>query len=150
MTAVAAESLAEYAGQKVVLTYTNKDGNEVKLEGTAEAASAAGLVIKPKGRQNLELIEPDQIKDIAYAPDKPKKLAQGEVLNLKYGQGRKHILDRHGIALSEAEKLPEEDALNWHKGVDHTDLGHVHVETKTKAKKDEAEGDSEESPAEES
>lgn len=136
---VAVAELEQYAGQKVVLVYTPSGENEAtEVEGTAEAANQMGVLLKPKGRQNMELIEVAQIEDIRFAPEKAKDLKAQELQLVKYGSARKHVLDRHGVTLAEANAMSEEDALSTHAEIDHTGLGHVHVEKKKDEKKDEA------------
>jgi hypothetical protein len=128
---VTPEDLDQFAGQKVVVTYQPKGKTEnVEVEGLAEAANAMGIVLKPKGRQNNELIEIDQIDEVVFAPEKLKELKQQDLTPLKYGAARKHLLDRHAGKLNKVNSLSEEDALKAHADTDHSNLGHQHVEKK--------------------
>lgn len=119
--------LSQYAGQKVIVTYVPDGENEAKeVEGTAEAANAQAVVLKPKGRQNVELIAAGQIEEISFAPEKAKELKTQELAVVKYGAARKHLLDRHAGRLDKVNKLSEEDALTAHADTDHKNLGHNH------------------------
>jgi hypothetical protein len=85
-----------------------------------------GILLKPKGRQNVELIEIEQIEDVRFAPEKPKDLKAQRMDETKYGAARKHLLDRHAGRLDKVNKLSEEDALKAHADTDHSNLGHFH------------------------
>lgn len=135
---VTAEEITQYEGQKVVIVRNLPDAPEaVELEGTAEKANALGVLLKPKGRQNLELIEMSEIEEIRFVSEKPKELKPAELKLVGYGNARKHLADRHGLKLSEVKDLTEEDALIQHNETDHSDVSHVHVEKKADDKKDE-------------
>lgn len=134
-----AEDFSKYQGQKVIVQVkldTPNDNGEtlVEIEGKAEAANALGILLKPKGRTQVELIEADKIEGVEFAPEKERKLTAKPLLIVKYGQARNHLLERHGMTLTEANAISEEDALSQHDDFDHesADLGHVHKEKESK------------------
>lgn len=119
--------LEQFAGQKVIVKYVPDGETDLKeVEGTAEAANEKAVVLKPKGRQNVELIAASQIEEISFAPEKAKDLKVQELAVVKYGSARKHLLDRHAGRLDKVNKLSEEDALEAHASTDHSNLGHNH------------------------
>jgi hypothetical protein len=127
--AVNPEDLAQYTGAKVVVIVRKEDRNE-EVEGTVDTAMPTALLLKPKGRTNLELIEPSQIEEISFAPEKPKELKPKRVAKLKFGQARQHLLDRHGEPLTVVNEMTEEAAWEMHNEIDHVEenLGHWHGE----------------------
>lgn len=132
---VTAEEITQYEGQKVVIVRNLPDSTEaVELEGTAEKANALGVLLKPKGRQNFELIEMDEIEEIRFVSEKPKELKPADLKIVGYGNARKHLADRHGYTLSQIKDMAEEDALALHRQADHADISHVHVEKKAEDK----------------
>lgn len=140
--AVTAEDIEQYNGKKVLLTVPNPDteGESVELEGKAEAANAMGVLFKPKGRSNLELYELGNIVSITFAPEKEKKLTAKILRRVEYGNAKQHLGDRHGYTLESLNAMNEQEAYDFHKGVNHVeqDLSHVHGDKpdKTKANAD--------------
>lgn len=131
MTAVA--QLADYTGKKVIVTVNLAEPNEkgetaIEVEGKVESGNALGLLIKPKGRTNFELIDADKIEDVRLAPEADKKITASVLKDVELGQAKKHLLDRHGLTLTEVNGLDEEQAFSYHASLDHKalDLGHVH------------------------
>jgi len=133
---MAAQDYSEYTGKKVILTHS-KDGENVEVEGTVDSANALGVLIKPKGKTNLNLIEAKDIVEVRFAPEKPKTLKAKKLAPVQYGQARQHLADRHGYALSDLVDYSEADAYEFHKTIDHSDLGHKH-EVKEQAEAAEA------------
>ena len=125
---VAVAELEANIGKQVVLHLKQEDGSLKELEGKLEAASAAGLAFKEKGKSNLDLYMPDQVESLQAAPDKPKSVSQKKIKPIVEGQARQHLLDRHGVPLDWAKKASEKEAFEYHKNLDHSNLGHVHVE----------------------
>jgi hypothetical protein len=126
-------SLSTYEGKKVIVTVNLKEPNEkgesaIEIEGTAQNANDLGILLKPKGKTNLELIEAADIEDVRYAPEPDKKLTAKSLKDVEYGQAKQHLLDRHGLTLTDINSLTEQAALDYHSGLDHKalDLGHVH------------------------
>jgi hypothetical protein len=126
-------SLATYEGKKVIITVNLKAPNDagetaIEVEGTAQAANELGILLKPKGRTNLDLIEAADIEDIKLAPEPDKKLAAKTLKDVELGNAKQHLLDRHGLTLADVNALTEESAFSYHSTLDHKalDLGHVH------------------------
>lgn len=128
--------LEEYVGKKVILVHHQNGPDAVEVEGTISVASAAGVMIKPKGKTNFEIIDLDAIDDIRLAPESTpaqraaKRIKVKQVKEVTLGQARAHLLERHGWTLVKANGTTEEDAFLAHQAIDHValDLGHVHTE----------------------
>lgn len=125
---VAVQELTGFQGKRVVLHVIAEDGSVTEVEGKIEAASEAGVAFKEKGKSGLELYIPEQIESIQPAPDRPKAVARKKMKPVARGAVRQHLLDRHGVQLSWAKAANEDDAFAYHESLDHTDLGHHHVE----------------------
>lgn len=129
MTVTAVE-IEQYAGKKVIVTlFSLPEGEEsVELEGKAEAANALGILLKPKGKTNFELIELSNIASVSLAPEKDIVLKARTLKLVELGQAKAHLLERHAYTLSEVNGLGEEQASDLHHQIDHPveDLGHVH------------------------
>lgn len=143
--AISAKDLVKYDGKQVILHLVQEDGSAKEMEGKVEAASEAGMAFKEKGKRDVELIMPSDIEEIAFAPEKPKRITQKKLKPVTVTNVRQHLVDRHGMSRSEANSITDEEALELHDQVDHKDLGHKHV-----SDEDENEGDSEGSDSEES
>lgn len=113
---------SEFTDKKVTLQLTDNS----TVEGTVEAGSAVGVVFKEKGQRGTKLIEASQIAAIELVAEAPKKLKQRTLPIVTEGKVREHLIERHGYAVSEIEKLSEDDAKTFHDGLDHSDLGHKH------------------------
>lgn len=142
---VAVAELEANINKSVILHVKQEDGSLKELEGKIEAASEAGLAFKEKGKSNLDLYLPGQVESLQAAPDKPKPVSQKKLKPITLGQARQHLLDRHGVPLDWAKQNSEEAAFEYHKTLDHANLGHVHVEPeqteRDKALADEPSGD---------
>lgn len=125
---VEVEQLESFVGKQVILHVRNEDGTLAELEGKIEAASVAGLAFKPKGQSSLDLYMPNQIEELQAAPEKPKPVTQKKLKPITLGQARQHLLDRHGVELSWAKEADEQAAFDYHAGLDHSNLGHIHKE----------------------
>lgn len=127
--------LSKYEGQKVIVqvkldTPDESGATLIEVEGKAEAANALGILIKPKGRTQVELIEASKIESVEIAPESEKKLAAKSLAIVDLGKARQHLLDRHGLTLDEANGLTEEAAFDYHNEVEHGGLGHKHEDKK--------------------
>lgn len=125
--------LTKYEGQRIIVQVKLDEPNEkgetlIEVEGKAEAANALGILLKPKGRTQVELIEAAKIESVEFAPEAPKKIAVKTIAVVDYGKARQHLADRHGQNLDTVNALTEEEALDQHNALDHTGLGHVHGE----------------------
>lgn len=121
-------TLEDFDGKQVILTLIEDDGSAREVEGKVEAASAAGVAFKEKGKRDVELVEPKSIEEIALAPIKPKTLAQKKLKPVAEQNSRQHLLDRHGYDRSVVNGMSDEQAFAEHEDIDHSDLGHKHVE----------------------
>lgn len=135
--------LAQFQGNKVVVQVLLDEPNEkgetlIELEGKAEAANALGVLIKPKGRTQVELVERGKIESIELAPESEKKLTARSLLPVDFGKVRQHLLDRHGVTLEEVNGLTEESAQTYHNDLQHDGLGHKHEEKKPAEERAEA------------
>jgi hypothetical protein len=131
------DDLEQFAEAKVVVKYVPTGKTDLlEVEGTADAANTTGIVFKPKGRQNVILIEASQIEEIGFAPERAKEIKPQDMAILKYGSARKHLADRHGASIKALNALSEEDALSLHGDGSHDDLSHKHVEKKDEEKKE--------------
>lgn len=129
---VAVEELEKFSGKRVVLHVQQEDGTLAEIEGKVEAASAAGIAFKAKGKSNIDLVEPSQIEEIQAAPETPKKPTRKRRNLVEKGKAIQHLLDMHGVPLSWAKEATEEQAFEYHEGLDHSDLGHYHKAAKEK------------------
>lgn len=123
------ENIDQYQGKKIVLV-RNEPGktDAVELEGTATIANEMGILLKPKGKTSLELIDLDQIESVEFVVEKDKPLSRKTLKVVEYGAAKNHLLERHGFTLARVNELSEKDALKLHNSIDHEadDLGHVH------------------------
>lgn len=136
--------LTKYSGQRVVVQVKLDEPNDkgetlIEIEGKAEAANALGILIKPKGRTQVELVEVDKIESVELAPESEKKLSAKSLAILDLGKGRQHLLDRHGLTLEEVNQLNEEQAFDYHGELDHVELGLGHKHEEKKAAEERAE-----------
>lgn len=124
------EDLTQWKDRKVIVTInkTDSEGQPTaeEIEGVVENASAIGLLIKPKGKGTVEMVEATDIESIVPVAEKPKPLKSKSVKEIPFGQVRAHLLVSHGAQLSEINNMTEEDALKTHDAIDHADLGHQH------------------------
>lgn len=132
-TASVLENLEQHNGKKVVLTLVGPQTDDgepapTQVEGKVEMGNALGLLFKPKGKAQPELIEKDKILDIVPAPDKPKVLKAKSLKEVAADSVRSHLLERHGVDLDWANGATDEAAATYHDSLDHTQLklGHVH------------------------
>jgi hypothetical protein len=139
MTTAQTSEFDQYQGKKVILTVADateeNPGQTKEIEGTATAANALGIMLKPKGKTGLELYEADTIQSVAYAPEKEKELKAKTLKVVEYGNAKQHLVDRHGYKLSEINKMSEQEAFDFHNDLDHVELelGHVHGEKESAA-----------------
>ena len=135
-------TLEDFDGKQVILHLIKSDGSVSEVEGKVEAASAAGVAFKEKGKRDVDLVEPNTIEEIALAPVKPKNLTQKKLKPVTDSTARQHLLDRHGYDRSVVNGMDDDQAFEEHEDIDHDDLGHRHVEP------DEDDDNGDESPEE--
>mgnify|MGYP000969785004 CR=1 FL=1 len=127
---VSIQEIEKFVGKDAIIHLVQEDGTLKELTVKVEAATVAGVAYKEKGKTGLELTSPDQIEEISAAPVKPKAVVQKKVKPIELGGARQHLVDRHGVELSWAKEADEQAAFDYHAGLDHSNLGHVHVEAK--------------------
>lgn len=125
--------LAQYADQKVTLTFRQDDGEEVTKEGRVDTASAAGLLFKEKGKADLHIITPEAIVGIEVAPTKDPKVTVKKLQPIPLGRVRQHLADRHGYRPADLNAMSEQQAFDLHEQLDHTELAHKHEVPAAKA-----------------
>lgn len=132
--------LSEYTGKNVTVVRNLKeadaDGNTtVEVECKVQVGNEQGLLVKPKGKVQFDLIPAGEIEEVFLTPDKAKKLTASKIKHPQIGGIRRHLLDRHGVNLEWANGVTEEQAKEYHDSIDHVknDLGHVHVDKEEKA-----------------
>jgi hypothetical protein len=145
-----ADQLAEYTGKRVTVVRNLSEPNEagesaVEVEGQVQVGNELGLLIKPKGKLQFDLINLDEIEEISLVKEGSKPLKRSKIAHVKIGGARRHLLERHGVTLKWANEATEEQAKEYHDSLNHEelDLGHVHVDKadKDEKKDDDAAGD---------
>lgn len=133
-----ADKLAQFRNKRVKVVVNLPEKNEkgelaVEMEGTVQAGNELGLLIKPKGKVKFELIERGLIEEIVLVTEKSSELERTSLKPVKIGQARRHLMERHGYTLSQANALTEEEAMEIHEKIDHEadDLGHIHSDKST-------------------
>lgn len=132
-----AQNFDKYTGKKVVVVRTVSGQTEAEeIEGTCEVGNELGLLVKPKGKTQLELIDAESVVEVRYAEESVKKLARKTLKVVEFGQARSHLLERHGWTLAQVNGISEKEALDAHEQIDHeaNDLGHVHGDKKATAR----------------
>lgn len=127
---VTLEQLQSFVDKEAVFHVVQEDGSLKEITGTIKAATVAGVPYKEKGKSGLDLVTVDKIEEIAYAPVKPKPVTQKKLKPIELGNARQHLLDRHGVELSWGKEADENAAFEYHQTLDHSNLGHVHVDPK--------------------
>lgn len=135
------QDLTQFDGKKVVIVHNLAEANAKgelaeEVEGTALAANAMGVLLKPKGTTQATLIEAANIEEINFAPEKPKKLVIRWLKDVEYGNARQHLVSSHGYEVSKIESMEEGAALEFHMSLDHSDLAHRHGEKPAKGESD--------------
>lgn len=148
-TAIELTEIEKLVDKESELTLLAEDGTTSKVVGTVKAASAAGVAFKPKGQSSVKLLELREILAGEAAPEKPKPITQSKQKPVPEGQMRRHLATYHGISLKWCREATEEQAVEFHNGVDHSDLGHKHVAEEEKKEEAPAEAAStEQTPGE--
>lgn len=129
---VTIEDLQPYVDKEAVLHLIQEDESLKEVTGTIKLATAAGIGFKQKGKSGVDLLTVDQIEEIDYAPVKEKSVVQKKLDIIEFGKARQHLVDRHGVELQWAKDNDEKTAFDWHAGLDHSNLGHVHEAKKEK------------------
>jgi len=126
---IMAADYSQFQGKKVVIVRNEPGKAEAEeIEGTVEASNEMGVLIKPKGKSQLLLIEVAEIDHIDFVESKLKELTRKVLKPVEFGQARNHLLERHAYSLASVNKLTEKEAFEFHATIDHEgdDLGHTH------------------------
>ena len=131
MTTLAEVDPKSLENKTVIFTVRGEDGKEpTKVEGVVQAASAIGVAYKKKGKSALDMLEADRIQDLEILPDKPKVIKAKKLKTVAADSVRQHLADRHGINIDWLNSVSNEEAEEYHNGIDHrkegTVLGHYH------------------------
>jgi hypothetical protein len=118
------DTLPALSGKKVTLTSTGGEATE----GLLEAATPLAVIFKAKGKSNPTLIEVGDIDTIELLAEKPTVIKQSALKDVDAGSVRRHLLDRHGLPLSVVNEMTDDEAIEAHDQIDHSDLGHRHDE----------------------
>lgn len=122
------QDLTQFVDKKVVVVKNAEDGTSVEVEGTVQSGNELGLVIKPKGKTNFDIIQASDIEEVRLVESAQKSLTRRTLKPVKLEQARNHLLERHAYTLAQVNKMSDQQALDAHEGIDHeaSDLGHVH------------------------
>jgi hypothetical protein len=137
---MAVSNLSKFADKKVIVVHRVEGSTDaVETEGTAQAANEGGILLKPKGKTQMILIEAPAIEDVRFVDEKPKEIKRKLLKVVEFGQARNHLLERHGWTLKQVNEISEKAAYETHEKIDHVsaDIGHEHGE-KDKAEKAES------------
>jgi hypothetical protein len=131
MTTPTPVDYGRYLEKKVVMMVgdpADPDKEAVQHEGIIKAATAAGVLLKPKGRSIVELFDLNQILGIEVLAE-ANQVVQRTVKLPELGTVRQHLADRHGFLVPSLEKMTEEAAAEVHNSQHEAigkDLGHRH------------------------
>jgi len=133
---VDASTLSQYDGKQVILHVIQADGSVEEKQGKIDGASEFGVAFKEKGKRDVVLVEPNEIEEIDFAPDKPKTLTQKKLRPIADASMRAHLLDRHAFSRKTVNEMTDTQAVEAHDLADHSDLGHRHMTPEEVAKAD--------------
>jgi hypothetical protein len=126
--------LEDYEGKRVtvvrLLPEPNEQGHSVEeVTGVVEQArSGLGIILKPKGRASVELISEKEIDNIVEASAPARKLKSRRLDPVEAGKVKSHLAQAHGTSLTWINQATASQAEQYHKELDHSDLGHHHAE----------------------
>ncbi len=111
-------------------------GGETRV-GTVLGGSPFGISFKEKGKVKVELIKSGDIEDIKVAPEEDADLKPRRLNLVGIDKVKRHLVDRHGYAIAEINKMAPEAALQFHEGLDHEPLSHFHSDPPAKGSDEE-------------
>lgn len=127
MTATAQIEYTDYKDKKVVLERVTDDG-VVEVEGTVLGAMPGkGISFREKGKTNVELILDHEIEGISTAEGSEAKVKARRLDFIALDKIKRHLVDRHGVTLTQVNSMTAEEAFQVHEDYDHSDLGHFHA-----------------------
>lgn len=106
--------------------FLSERGVEEPYEVTVMRASAMGILVKPKGSSTPKLVLADDVIDVEEIASTPSTLRQRALDPIAVGKARRHLLDYHGISLSQINEITEDQAVAQHEKLPHSDAGHHH------------------------
>lgn len=128
---VAVENPTQFVDQKVILVRSQGEGKDaLEIEGTVISINDQAVLIKPKGKTQADLVESSEIVEIRHAPKKEEKVKVRTLKVVKFGEGKQHLAERHGLSVKGLDSRTEKEAFDYHAGLDHSDLGHKHEDKK--------------------
>ena len=122
-------TLAPYFRKHVQLNVMRADGDDHEVvTGRIENISDQAIIIRTRG--GSEVITNAWILDTptVVPPRKNSKVVIRKLRKLETTV-RQHLVDRHGLAVDLANALTEEQAVTYHDRVNHSNLGHRHIES---------------------
>lgn len=117
------KTLAPFAGKNVSITLSGEHA-ALSGEGKVEAAGPFGVAFKPKGKGAI-IVEAQNVEAIE-AVALVKKITRKSLLPASLENVRQHLVDRHGYKVADIENYTQEQALEFHAGLEHGELGHDH------------------------
>lgn len=126
-THVSLDELQKLVDKEAVVHIVQEDGSTKEVTGTILAATEAGVPFKEKGKAGVELLTAEQIYEAVAAPEKPKPITQAKQKPVPEGGMRRHLATYHGVSLKWCREATEEQAVEFHNTIDHSDVGHKHV-----------------------
>lgn len=132
----------EFTGQRVSLVRKAEDGGEnVTVEGRVQIGNELGILIKPKGKTVVDMVEAENIVSIEAIPEGLKKVSQRKMRPTELSGVRAHLALYHGVALETVndESYTDVKAAAYHDTLDHSALGHNHALADKDAAEDAAE-----------
>lgn len=121
-----------FIGKKVTISLSERtEGVEVlpaeTFDATVEAANDKAVMLKRKGKANIEFLDAAVVtactlQEAAEPVVKARRQDPVTIDNIK-----RHLVDRHGYAVADINKMAATDAYSFHEGIDHAPLGHFHA-----------------------
>src|SRR5690349_5132091 len=95
---VSPNELPNFNGKTVEIVI-DRDGTQEQLVGKVELANEVGVAFKPKGKRDVDFIEPPHIVSISEIAEPSGDLRQKKLPPLDASKARTHLVDRHGAPL---------------------------------------------------
>lgn len=114
-------------GKKITLQYLNDENEVQEQDGVLVEVAPAAIMFRRTNSKSGEIYPAEKIEDIIEQAQKPKKLVVKKIKEVGVNDVRQHLVERHGYPISSIEAMDPAGALEFHKGLDHADLGHNHA-----------------------
>jgi hypothetical protein len=131
---VSTVDLGTLDGQRIRVKARDGDAAEFEWEGTVIAASPVAILVKPRGAMLAELIQAESILELEILANPNAKLILRRLRILKPHEVRQHLIDRHGESWDTVERMNDIAAFEFHNGLNHSNLGHIHEDKKQTAR----------------